>query len=250
MRARRLSPRAVIAPNAHTPLLIMASNQHHTHRSQEVSPPTADSGANPSADDAAADVFREYIRDAPGVCDTCFRRVKDYTRPPSGRWFDQHTRSAATLKTCVTSMSTPGKDGMYCHPPPKNHDTDEYQNRPAYGRIICDACGHIDRPNRGFGSGLLDADDDLDAALTKPVLERAADRCVSRLREAGLSVHRHAVFSAVDTLKSKPHYATRDADIVRAALTIGVRRADQQQPQPTPTTTDADDDTDTDPKRQ
>lgn len=203
----------------------MATTQQHA-------PPSKDESTATASD--SADVFTEYIRENPGVCDTCFRRVKDYTHPPTDRWFDQHTRSSATLKTVVTSMTTPGKDGVYCHPPPKNHDTDDYRNRPAYGRIVCNACGHIDPPYGRFAASLRDPDADDHAGLPKSTLKRATDRCVSRLREAGVSVHDHATFSAVDTLKSKPRYAARDADIIRAALTIGVRRADEPQPQHQP----------------
>lgn len=197
------------------------------------------------------DVFRTLIRDNPGICDTCFRRIRDYAPAPSESWFatehdHKNAHSRVNLQHITTDRVELGQDGEYAHPPPADYETDTnpWATRPERGRIICEACGHVDRLDVGFGAGLVSepADHGGDAALTLSALKRALDRCIERVREQGYTVAEDAAFDAATHLKTDPDTAKRDADIVAVALTLGLRRGSHTTTATTTPTTTTDSD--------
>ena len=165
------------------------------------------------------DVFTDYIRRSPGVCDGCFARVSDETPPPSDSWFEasmdrRNRHSMATLKGIAGSTRVPGPNGEHCYPPPGERSRSR-------GRIVCADCGNVDAEvRRGFAPGLLAPDLPADAALPKCALLEAVERCAARLREQGVPVDAGRALSKAKAMKETPEYGTRDADITRLALDV------------------------------
>ena len=154
---------------------------------------------------APAQAFEQNVWTDPGVCNSCFCRIKsDYRRVRDGVvGYDVEDHDAYGEETVrdeddhVVGTQSKGTHGAL---------------RTYHVRTTCDHCGSVGGK----------APDD---PLSRREALRRVPELAERLREQGISVNEFAIRYTVRELKSNPDLQGADREIFERATKLGVRRA-------------------------
>ena len=149
-------------------------------------------------------VFERSVWNNPGVCNSCFSRIKsDYRRVRDGVvGYDVEDHDAYGEETVrdedarVVETQAKGTHGALC-----TH----------HARTTCDHCGSI-------------AGRAPDDPLSRREALRRVPELAERLREQGIDVNEFAIRYTVRELKSNPDLQGADHEIFERATKVGVRR--------------------------
>lgn len=150
-------------------------------------------------------VFQEYIQNDSGICDKCYKRVRQYYPPPEQvhRTSLRHAESGEG-DHILRGETFQGGDGVYCYPPPRDGTANDG------GRIVCEDCGEIDYIPEARDVGDL---------IT------CSHRLRERLVEKGFGINDDAFYQTIRRKKATPEEAGKDFMILEKATQRGIRVA-------------------------